>query len=146
MQSSTPDISYHFVKDARKTCTSDQSWHIEQDLIINKKNNTIYKNIVINSTIFRILSVNIIDRSISLGFLKAKFDIPPVPREWHVDSINFWKILLLSKLFQISESLHKKYMCFFGSIYGCEQAFSSMKLIKNKHRSRTTDENSKNSR
>ena len=48
---------------------------IEQTLIINEKNNTRYKNIEINSTIFRIL-VNILSQSISLSFLKAKFDTP----------------------------------------------------------------------
>ena len=40
--------------------------------------------------------------------------------------------------------LAQSYACLFGTTYRCEQLFSSMKIIKNKLRSRLSDSNLKN--
>ena len=76
------------------------------------------------------------------SLLKTKYD------EHHsvqnaCNTINFWRSLPC-EYFSELRTFAQNYICRFGSTYRCEQAFSSMKLIKSKTRSRLTDSNLKN--
>src|SRR5258705_8603557 len=55
------------------------------------------------------------------------------------DLISFWECLPVSKYPNLKR-FAKRYICRFGTTYVCEQTFSSMNLIKNKHRTRLTDQ------
>lgn len=75
--------------------------------------------------------------------LKSKFD--DISSDQNAsDIINFWRSLP-SEHFPELRKFAKNYICRFGTTYICEQAFSSMTMIKNKTRSRITDSNLKNS-
>ena len=60
------------------------------------------------------------------------------------DIINFWRLSPCEDFSELRK-FAQSYLCRFGSTYTCEQAFSSMKIIKSKTRSRLTDSNLKNS-
>ena len=49
--------------------------------------------------------------------------------------------MLPAEKFPHLRSFAQRYVGRFGSTYRCEQSFSAMKLIKNKQRSRLTDDN-----
>src|SRR5258705_7552519 len=55
------------------------------------------------------------------------------------DLISFWECLPVSKCPNLKR-FAKRYVCRFGTTYVCEQTFSSMNLITNKHRTRLTDQ------
>ena len=57
--------------------------------------------------------------------------------------IDFWRSIP-RKHFQAMRKLAQSYACLFGTTYRCQQSFSSMKIIKNKLRSRLSDSNLKN--
>ncbi|KAG7176726.1 General transcription factor II-I repeat domain-containing protein 2-like 2, partial [Homarus americanus] len=77
------------------------------------------------------------------SLLKMKFDeLSSVPNA--SDMINFWQSLPCENFPELKK-FAQSYICRFGTTYRCEQAFSSMKLIKSKTRSRLTDSNLKNS-
>lgn len=77
------------------------------------------------------------------SLLNMKFDeLPSVPNA--SDMINFWRSLPCEHFPELRK-FAQSYICRFGTTYRCEQAFSAMKLIKNKTRSRLTDSNLKNS-
>lgn len=70
--------------------------------------------------------------------IRSKFlEIPASPTL--NDMTQFWQMLPADK-FQHLRSFAQRYVCRFGSTYRCEQSFSAMKLIKNKQRSRLTDD------
>ena len=64
-------------------------WHVEQVLIINKRNNRRYKNTEINSTVFRTFSRYIIF-SLFFFFLQNLILLSLLPSD--VDLTNFWKV------------------------------------------------------
>lgn len=71
--------------------------------------------------------------------LRSKFmEIPASPNS--KDMIQFWS-MLPAETFPHLRSFAQRYICRFGTTYRCEQSFSTMKLIKNKQRSRLTDDN-----
>ena len=76
------------------------------------------------------------------SFLKMKFD-ELFPDQNASDIINLWHSLP-SEHFPELRKYAKSYICRFGTTYRCDQAFSSIKLIKSKTRSRITDSNLKN--
>lgn len=74
--------------------------------------------------------------------LKMKFDeLSSVPNA--SDMIKFWRSLPCENFPELRK-FAQSFICRFGTTYRCEQAFSSMKLIKSKTRSRLTDSNLKN--
>jgi len=58
------------------------------------------------------------------------------------EMISFWRSLPCEH-FPEMRNLPQSYACLFGTTYRCEQSFSSMKMIKNKLRSRLSDSNLK---
>lgn len=87
------------------------------------------------------LQMELIDMKTN-SLLKTKFD------ELHseqnaTNTIKFWQTVPC-KHFSELRTFAQSYISRFGSTYRCEQAFSSMKLIKSKTRSRLTDSNLKN--
>lgn len=67
------------------------------------------------------------------SILKIKFDeLPSIPNA--SDIIFFWRSLPCEHFPELRK-FAQSYICHFGSTYRCEQAFLSMKLIKNKLRS-----------
>ncbi|XP_068209107.1 general transcription factor II-I repeat domain-containing protein 2-like [Palaemon carinicauda] len=60
------------------------------------------------------------------------------------EMLNFWRSLP-GEHFPELKKFAQSYACRFGTTYRCEQEFSSMKMIKNKPRSRLSDSNLKNS-
>lgn len=71
--------------------------------------------------------------------LKLQSDIPLKAR---ASDIHFWK-LLSAGLYPGLESVALHLTAFFGSTYLCESAFSQMKRIKSRYRSRMTDKHLK---
>ena len=59
------------------------------------------------------------------------------------EMIGFWRSMPREH-FPEMRKLAQSYACLFGTTYRCEQSFSSMKIIKNKLRSRLSDSNLKN--
>ena len=74
--------------------------------------------------------------------LKIKFNELPVVQKAS-DMIRFWSSLP-SDNFPELRKFAQCYICRFGTTYRCEQAFSAMKLVKGKTRSRLTDSNLNN--
>ena len=87
------------------------------------------------------IQMELIDLKTNL-LLKTKFD------ELHLvqnarNTINFWRSLPHESFSEL-RTFAQSFVCRFGSTYRCEQAFSSMNLIKSKMRSQLTDSNLKN--
>ena len=59
------------------------------------------------------------------------------------EMIGFWRSIPREHFPQMRK-LAQSYACLFETAYRCEQSFSSMKIIKNKLRSRLSDSNLKN--
>ena len=59
------------------------------------------------------------------------------------EMIGFWRSISREH-FPEMRKLAQSYACLFGTTYRCQQSFSSMKIIKNKLRSRLSDSNLKN--
>ena len=73
--------------------------------------------------------------------LKMKFNkLPQLPSA--TETTNFWRFLLCEHFPELRK-FAQSYACRFGTTYRCEQSFSSMKMIKNKMRSRLSDSNLK---
>ncbi len=76
------------------------------------------------------------------SLLKMKFDeLSTSPNA--SDIFNFWRRISYED-FSNLRKYAQIYLCLFGTTYRCEHAFSSMKMIKSKTRSRLTDSNLKN--
>ena len=74
--------------------------------------------------------------------LKLKFnELPSFPSA--TETINFWRSLPCEHFPELRK-FAQSYACRFGTTYRCEQSFSSMKMIKNKMRSRLSNSNLKN--
>lgn len=58
----------------------------------------------------------------------------------NLKGIDFWKDLKINKYPLLKKTILSLYSMF-GSTFICESAFSKLKLIKNKHRSRISNEN-----
>ncbi|XP_076330028.1 general transcription factor II-I repeat domain-containing protein 2-like [Tachypleus tridentatus] len=74
--------------------------------------------------------------------LKSKFnELPSLSSESGM--LNFWRSLPCEHFPELRK-FAQSYACRFGTTYRCEQAFSFMKMIKNKLRSRLSDSSLKN--
>ena len=87
------------------------------------------------------IKINLLDQQAN-SVLKMKFnELPSFLRA--TKTINFWRCLPREHFPELRK-FAQSYACRFGTTYRCEQSFSSMKMIKNKIRSRLSDSNLKN--
>ncbi|XP_069828996.1 zinc finger BED domain-containing protein 5-like [Dendropsophus ebraccatus] len=77
------------------------------------------------------LQIEIIDLQEDAA-LKAQFN--------DCDSITFWTKLVIPAKYPLLQKIAVSVLTMFGSTYTCESAFSTMNLVKNKYRTRITDE------
>ncbi|XP_072768354.1 general transcription factor II-I repeat domain-containing protein 2A-like [Nerophis lumbriciformis] len=61
-------------------------------------------------------------------------------KEAQCDAITFWSKLVIPSKFPLLHKMACHILTMFGSTYSCESAFSTMNIVKNKYRSRLTNE------
>ena len=87
------------------------------------------------------MQMELIDLKVYLSLINKFYLLSSVPSA--SDMIKFWRSLPSEKFPELRR-FAQSFICRFGTTYRCEQAFSAMKLVKSKTRSRLTDSNLKN--
>lgn len=133
--------------------------HLEKENVTTPQKYAQYIDILINEFQLRFQMFKNEKTAVSMKMFSSPFniDVDTVPEDFQMEVIdmqnntdlknvffsvnieNFYKSYVSPEKFPLLTKNAKQMMSLFGSTYVCEQLFSTMKLIKNDHRSRLSD-------